>query len=89
MIAPCDSIVRDAMLVSAGERVRFVQDLLDSLRREADNLLDNVWADELDRRCSAWEADPSTGLRGRNCSLSGRAVCPHQLSLRHRPAVSL
>lgn len=62
MIAPRESIVREAMTLPAKERVRVVQDLLDSLSPEASNLLDDAWAEELDRRFAAWEADPSAGV---------------------------
>lgn len=62
MIAPRESIVREAMNLSEAERVRVVQDLLDSLSPEASELLDDAWAEELDRRFAAWEADPSAGV---------------------------
>ena len=62
MIAPRESIVREAMNLPAEERVRVVQDLLDSLSPESSDLLDDGWAEELDRRFAAWEADPSAGV---------------------------
>ena len=62
MIAPRETIVREALNLSEGERVRVVQDLLDSLSPEAGNLLDDAWAEELDRRFAEWEADPSAGV---------------------------
>lgn len=62
MIAPRESIVREAMNLPEQERVRVVQDLLDSLSPEASDLLDDAWAEELDRRFAAWESDPSAGV---------------------------
>ncbi len=61
MIAPRQTIVRDALKLPEEERARVVQDLLDSLSPEANDLLDDVWAEELDRRFAAWEANPSAG----------------------------
>jgi putative addiction module component (TIGR02574 family) len=62
MIAPRERIVRDALKLPEEERVRVVQDLLDSLSPEASDMLDDAWAEELDRRFAAWEADPSAGV---------------------------
>ena len=62
MIAPRETIVRDALKLSEEERVRVVQDLLDSLSPEASDMLDDAWAEELDRRFAAWESDPSAGV---------------------------
>ena len=62
MIAPRETIVRDALKLPEGERVRVVQDLLDSLSPEASDKLDDAWAEELDRRFAAWKADPSAGV---------------------------
>ena len=62
MIAPRETIVRDALKLPESERVRVVQDLLDSLSPEASDMLDDAWAEELDRRFAAWEADPSAGV---------------------------
>lgn len=62
MIAPRESIVRETMNLPAEERVRVVQDLLDSLSAEASDLLEDAGAEELDRRFAVWEADPSVGV---------------------------
>ena len=62
MIAPRETIVREALKLPEGERVRVVQDLLDSLSPEASDLLDDAWAEELDRRFAAWEANPAAGV---------------------------
>jgi putative addiction module component (TIGR02574 family) len=62
MIALRETIVRDALQLPEGERVRVVQDLLDSLSPEASEMLDDAWAEELDRRFAIWEADPSAGI---------------------------
>lgn len=42
MIAPRESIVRETMNLPAEERVRVVQDLLDSLSAEASDLLEDA-----------------------------------------------
>ena len=62
MIAPREMVVRDALKLPEEERVRVVQDLLDSLSPEASDKLDANWAEELDRRFAAWEADPAAGV---------------------------
>ena len=62
MIAPREMVVREALKLPEGERVRVVQDLLDSLSPESSDKLDDNWAEELDRRFAAWEADPSAGV---------------------------
>ena len=62
MIAPREMVVREALKLPEGERVRVVQDLLDSLSPEASDKLDDNWAEELDRRFAAWETDPSAGV---------------------------
>jgi putative addiction module component (TIGR02574 family) len=62
MIAPRESIVREPLKLPEGERIKVVQDLLDSLSPEASDILDDAWAEELDRRFVAWEADPSAGV---------------------------
>ena len=46
MIAPREMVVRDALKLPEGERVRVVQDLLDSLSPEASDKLDDNWAEE-------------------------------------------
>ena len=62
MIVPRETIVRDALRLPEGERVRVIQDLLDSLSPEASDTLDDAWAEELDRRFAVWEAHPSAGV---------------------------
>ena len=62
MIAPREMVVRDALKLSENERVRVVQDLLDSLSPESSDMFDDTWAEELDRRFAVWEADPSAGV---------------------------
>ena len=62
MIAPRETIVRDALKLSEGEGAKVVQELLDSLSPEVGEVLDDSWAEELDRRFAHWEADPFTGV---------------------------
>ena len=62
IIAPRETIVRDALKLPESERARVIQDLLDSLTPEAGDLLDEAWEGELDRRFVAWNANPSTGV---------------------------
>ncbi len=66
MIAPRETIVRDALKLAEGERAKVVQELLDSLSPEVGEVLDDSWAEELDRRFADWEANPSRACRGRN-----------------------
>ena len=60
MIVSRESIVRDALQLPENERVRVIQELLESLSSESDDLLDDAWPQELDRRFAEWESDPST-----------------------------
>ncbi len=62
MTAPRESIFREVLKLPEGERVRVVQNLRGSLSPEASDMLDDAWAEELDRRFAAWEADPSAGV---------------------------
>ena len=61
MIAQRESVVRDALSLTEEDRARVVQELVDSLSPESHDLLDDAWAEELDRRFAAWQADESTG----------------------------
>ena len=49
------SIVEAALRLPELERARVVQDLLDSLSPDAERLMDDAWAAELDRRVAAFE----------------------------------
>lgn len=62
MIAPRESITQEALKLPESERVRVIQDLLDSLSPESSDSLDDAWVVELDKRFSAWEVDASSGV---------------------------
>ena len=49
MIAPREMVVRDALNLSEGDRAQVVRELIDSVSPEAGALLDEAWAEELDR----------------------------------------
>jgi len=48
-------IVDAAMKLTEHERAEVVQELLDSLSPDAETLLDDAWAAELDRRVAAFQ----------------------------------
>jgi putative addiction module component (TIGR02574 family) len=48
-------IVEAALLLTELERAQVVQELLDSLSPDAERLMDDAWAAELDRRAAAFE----------------------------------
>lgn len=58
MIAQREMIVPEALQLPDGERAKVIQELLDSLSPEVGEVLDDRWAEELDRRFSDWEAIP-------------------------------
>jgi putative addiction module component (TIGR02574 family) len=65
------SIVEAALQLAEPERAEVVQELLDSLSPDAERLMDDAWAAELDRRVAAFqkgEADavPWSELKGQS-----------------------
>jgi putative addiction module component (TIGR02574 family) len=65
------SIVDAALQLTEPERAEVVQELLDSLSPDAERLMDDAWAAELDRRVAAFEqgeadAVPWSELKGQD-----------------------
>jgi putative addiction module component (TIGR02574 family) len=50
------SIVAAALDLPERQRAEVVQELLASLSPDAENLLDDLWAAELDRRSAEWQS---------------------------------
>ena len=50
------SIVAAALNLPERQRAEVVQELLDSLSPDAETLLDDLWAAELDRRSAEWQS---------------------------------
>jgi putative addiction module component (TIGR02574 family) len=55
-------IIDAAMRLSEPQRAHVVQELLDSLSPQAENLLDDVWAEELERRLAEFLQDETTAI---------------------------
>jgi putative addiction module component (TIGR02574 family) len=65
------NIVEAALQLTEVERAEMVQELLDSLSPDADRLIDDAWAAELDRRVAAFhrgevDAVPWSQLAGQD-----------------------
>jgi putative addiction module component (TIGR02574 family) len=65
------SVVEAALQLTEPERAQVVQELLDSLSPEAERLMDDAWAAELDRRVAAFhqgdaDAVPWSQLKGQS-----------------------
>lgn len=49
-------IVEAALRLSEAERARVIQQLIDSLSPDAEQLIDDVWEEELDRRWAEFQS---------------------------------